>query len=162
MSPSRKKQQPKKGGPRVIATNRRARHDYFVERTIEAGIELRGTEVKSLRSGKASLVDSFAAPEGAELFVQNVHIPPYLQGNRYNVESKRSRKLLLHRSEIDKLIGAVSQKGYTLIPLRFYFNDKNLAKIELGLCRGKKAYDKRQAIKEKDLRREADREMRGR
>lgn len=147
-------------GRRIIATNRRARHDYHIERAYEAGIELRGTEVKSLRGGKASLVESFAVPENGELWVHNVHIPPYLQGNRYNVESKRPRKLLLHRREIDKLIGVCGQTGYTLIPLKLYFNERNRAKVEIGVCRGKRSYDKRQTIKERDQRRDMDREMR--
>ncbi|MCX7045091.1 MAG: SsrA-binding protein SmpB [Candidatus Sumerlaeota bacterium] len=158
--PSKKKQESSDG--RVIATNRRAWHDYFVERSIEVGIELRGTEVKSLREGKASLVDSFAVADKGEIWVHDIHIPPYTQGNRWNVDAKRPRRLLLHRAEINKLIGAASQSGYTLIPLRFYFNDRNRAKIELGLCRGKRAYDKRQAIKERDERREQQREMRDR
>jgi SsrA-binding protein len=147
-------------GIRIIATNRRARHDYHIEREIEAGIALHGTEVKSLRAGQASLVDSFIAPEGTELWMYNVHIPPYEQGNRWNVDSKRPRKLLLHRAEINKLIGLSSQTGYTLIPLRLYFNNRNKAKLELAVCRGKRAYDKRQAIKERDIARETDREMR--
>lgn len=147
-------------GRRVIATNRRARHDYHIERTVEAGLVLKGTEVKSLREGKASLVDSYAAPEGGEMWVTNVHIPPYDHGNRYNVETKRARKLLLHRSEIDKLAGIVSQTGYTLIPLQMYFDRKNRVKIEIGVCRGKRDYDKRQAIRERDVKREQDREVR--
>ena len=149
-------------GTRVIATNRRARHDYFVERSLETGIELRGTEVKSLREGKASLVDSYAAANNGEIWVHDIHSPPYTQGNRWNVDTKRPRKLLLHRAEITKLIGIISQSGYTLIPLRFYFNDRNRAKIELGICRGKRAYDKRQAIKERDERRDQQRDFRDR
>jgi len=153
---------PKPREPRTIASNRRARHEYFIEKTFEAGIELRGTEVKSLRNGNASLVDSYAATAGRDLIVHNVHIPPYEQGNRYNVDTKRPRRLLMHRAEIAKLAGRISQPGYTLIPLRLYFNERNRAKLELGLCRGKRAYDKREAIKQRDLRREADREMRER
>jgi len=147
-------------GIRVIATNRRARHDYHVERAYEAGIALHGTEVKSLRAGQASLVDSYVAAKGGELWMYDVHIPPYEQGNRWNVDSKRPRKLLLHRAEIGKLIGVASQTGYTLIPLRLYFSKRNKAKVELAVCRGKRAYDKRQAIKERDVARETDREMR--
>jgi SsrA-binding protein len=145
---------------RVVASNRRARHDYHIERVIEAGLALHGTEVKSLREGKASLVDSYAAAEGTELWLQGVHIPPYVQGNRYNVAAVRPRKLLLHRAEIDKLLGLASQKGYTLVPLRLYFNARNRIKVEIAVCRGKHAYDKRQAIKERDIAREQHREMR--
>jgi len=151
---------PRETGIKRVAENRKARHDYFIDDTFEAGIALVGTEVKSLRVGQASLVDSYAAPEGSQLWMYNVHIPPYVQGNRYNVDAKRARKLLLHRAEINRLIGAASQKGYTLIPLRLYFSKGNRAKVEIGVCRGKRSYDKRQAIKERDLDREQQREMR--
>ena len=157
---AKKKKSDSGDGTRVIATNRKARHDYHIERTLEAGLELRGTEVKALREGKASLVDSYAAPLNTEMWVYNIHIPPYESGNRFNVDTKRMRKLLLHRAEINKLVGIVSQKGYTLIPLRLYFNAANRVKLELGVCRGKHSYDKRQAIKERDVKREMDREAR--
>ncbi len=157
---AKKKQKDSADGTRIIATNRKARHDYHIEKTLEAGLELRGTEVKALRDGKASLVDSYAAPVNNEMWVSNIHIPPYDSGNRFNVDSKRMRKLLLHRAEILKMINIVSQKGYTLVPLRLYFNDRNRVKLELAICRGKHSYDKRQAIKERDVKREMDREAR--
>ncbi len=160
MAKKNKKNTKDESGNRLIATNRKARHEYHIERVYEAGVALRGTEVKSLRQGHASLVDSYASPEGGEIWVHDMHIPPYEQGNRFNVDSKRMRKLLLHRSEINKIIGTVSQTGYTLIPLRLYFNARNRVKLELGVCRGKKAYDKRQTIKERDLDRDRDREIR--
>lgn len=160
MAKKRKKDENESARGRVIATNRRARHDYFVERSYEAGLVLKGTEVKSLRGGKASLIDAFAAPIGRDLWVQGIHIPHYEQGNRYNVENKRPRKLLLHRAEIDKLIGLASQTGYTLVPLRLYFDENNRAKVEIGVCRGKRDHDKRHAIKERDQKRDTDREMR--
>lgn len=145
---------------RVVATNRKARHEYHIEDTWEAGIVLRGTEVKSLRHGGASVADSYAEPEGGEIWLNNLHIQPYEQGNRYNVEEKRRRKLLLRKKEIRKIVGLATQKGYTLIPLRLYFRGQHV-KVELGLARGKKAYDKRQDIRERDTRREMDRAMKG-
>ncbi|GIX44522.1 MAG: SsrA-binding protein [Candidatus Sumerlaea sp.] len=143
---------------RLIATNRRAHHDYHILDTIEAGLVLTGTEVKSLRAGKASLAEAYAGFERGEAYLYNMFINPYEKGNRYNHAERRPRKLLLHRSEINRLIGQVSQKGYTLVPLRLYFRGQH-AKVELGLARGKKSYDKREDIKERDLKRELDRAM---
>ncbi len=140
---------------RPVARNRKAFHDYHIEETIEAGIKLTGTEAKSLRSGRASLRDSYAAVANGEAFLYNMHIAPYSHGNRFNHEPKRPRKLLLHRRQIDWLLGVTRQKGLTLVPLRVYFRS-GWAKIELGVARGKKTYDKRRDIAE----READRRMR--
>jgi SsrA-binding protein len=141
---------------RVVAQNRRARHDYDILETVEAGIVLTGTEVKSLRSGKASLAESYATVEGDEAWVRQMHIPPYEQGNRWNMDPVRPRKLLLHRAEIETLHQAVAQKGQTLIPLRLYFS-RGLAKLLIGVARGRKTHDKRHAIAERDARREMDR-----
>lgn len=152
------KKNEEKSDIRVVITNRKARHLYHIDDTWEAGIALRGTEVKSLRAGAGSLTDSYAEALEGEMWLLNLHIPPYEQGNRYNVEAKRRRKLLLHKSEIRKLLGAVSQKGYTLVPLKVYFRGQNV-KVELGLGRGKKEYDKREDIKERETKRELDRAM---
>jgi SsrA-binding protein len=138
---------------RLIAQNRRAHHDYTVLDTIEAGIVLAGTEVKSLRNGKASLQEAFATIENGEVWVRQMHIPPYEQGNRWNLDPVRSRKLLLHRLEIDKLHRSVAQKGNTLVPLKLYFS-KGRAKLLLGVCKGKKTHDKRAAIADRDAKRE--------
>ena len=143
-------------GLRTIATNRRARHEYHVLDQYEAGLVLKGTEVKSLRLGQCSLVDSYASFKGGELFLHNMQIPPYEQGNRYNVESKRSRKLLLHAGELRRLVGAVTQKGLTIIPLKVYFS-KQYAKVQIALCRGKRMYDKRESLRRRDETRELDR-----
>jgi SsrA-binding protein len=143
-------------GARAIATNRRARHEYHILEEHEAGLVLKGTEVKSLRLGHCSLSDSYASFKGGELFLHNMQIPPYEQGNRDNVESKRPRKLLLHSAEMRRLIGAVTQKGFTIIPLRVYFS-KQYAKVQIALCRGKHTYDKREAIRRRDQSRELDR-----
>jgi SsrA-binding protein len=140
---------------RTIATNRKAYHDYHIEETIEAGIVLTGTEIKSIREGKVNLRDGFAIIRDGEVWLLNVHIAPYSGGNRMNHEPKRERKLLLHRREINRLAGRVQEKGWTLVPLRLYLKD-NIAKVELALVRGKRQYDKRQAI----AKREAEREMR--
>ena len=140
---------------KAIATNRRARFDYSILETFEAGIELKGTEVKSLRGGKASLSDSFARPEDGEIFIYNVHIDPYAFGNRANPDPLRPRKLLLHKREIRRLIGEVTSKSSTLIPLKLYFKN-GMVKVELALAKGKKVYDKRRSIRD----READRELR--
>ena len=137
-----------------LAENRKARHDYFVEETMEAGIELVGTEVKSIRGGKCNLKDCYADVRNGEIFILNMHISPYEQGNIFNVDPLRERKLLLHKSEIRKLDNKLKLEGYTLIPLKLYFV-RGKAKIELGLCKGKKNYDKRESIKERDLKREA-------
>lgn len=140
---------------KVVCQNRKARHLYHLEDRFEAGLVLTGTEVKSLRAGRASLVEAYARPVGEELFIHGFHIPPYEAGNRHNVDPVRPRKLLLHRREIDKLIGAATRKGFALVPLRVYFKNGR-AKIEIALGRGKKDYDKRQDLK----RREQELEMR--
>ena len=140
--------------------NRKARHDYFIEETVEAGMILTGSEVKSIRAGRCNLVDSFARISRGEAYISNVHISQYDPAHRDNHEPTRSRKLLLHRLEIDRLEGKLKLKGLTLIPLRIYFNARGRAKVELGLGRGKKHYDKRQTIKERDAKRETARAMR--
>ena len=145
---------------KLIAENRRARYDYFLEDTFEAGLQLTGTEVKSLRTGRANIAESYASAEGREIVLINANIPEYGPANRFNHEPKRPRKLLLHRKEIDKLIGAVQREGRTLIPLRLYFNDKGRVKLELALASGKKAHDKRATIAERDWKREQGRLMR--
>lgn len=148
-------------GTKLIATNKKARHDYFIEETFETGIVLVGTEVKSIRQGKVNIKDGYARVENSEVFLYNVHISPYEQGNIFNKDPLRVRKLLLHKSEIRKLIGYVQQKGYTLIPLSFYLKD-GLIKVELGIGVGKKTYDKRQDIAKKDAARRIDKELRQR
>jgi SsrA-binding protein len=145
---------------KVVAQNRRARHDYFILETIEAGLVLSGTEVKSLREGKASLAEAFATIENGEAWVRQMHIPPYLQGNRWNLDPVRARKLLVHRAEIEQLRKAVAQKGQTVIPLKLYFS-KGRAKLLIGIAKGKKTHDKRQDIAERDAKREMDRARRG-
>jgi len=142
-----------------VAVNRRAYHDYFVDEKFEAGMVLTGTEVKSLRSGRCNLRDGYVRIDRSEAWLENVHISIYAQGNLMNHEPLRPRKLLLHRKEISSLIGKVRQKGYTLIPLRAYFS-RNHAKVEVGLCRGKRQFDKREAIAERDAKREIARAMR--
>ena len=142
----------------VVSTNRKAYHDYFIEETYEAGITLLGTEVKSLREGKANLKDSYALIKGNEIFLLNCHISPYSHGNIQNHDPLRTRKLLLHRKEINKLWGNLTQKGLTLIPLKIYFK-KGKAKVEIGLCKGKKQYEKREVLKEKEARREIERHL---
>ena len=144
----------------TVGTNRRARHDFAILESFEVGIELKGTEVKSLRNHKASLSDSFARVDGGELYLYNMYISPYEFGSYTNVESKRKRKLLAHKKEIIKLSGYTSQKGMTLIPLKVYFK-RGLAKVELGLAKGKRQYDKRESIKKRETRREIDRRFRG-
>jgi SsrA-binding protein len=146
---------------KVITVNRQAYHDYFVERTIEAGIALLGTEIKSIREGKVNLRGSYAIARKDELWLENAHIAVYEHGNRYNHEPTRNRKLLLHRREINQLLSKVETKGLTLIPLKLYLKGGK-AKIELGLCRGKKLYDKRDAIAERDMKREIERAIRTR
>jgi SsrA-binding protein len=143
---------------RDIAVNRRAYHDYFIDEKLEAGIMLTGPEVKSVRGGRANLRDGFVRIDGNAAWLENVHISPYEQANVMNVEPIRPRKLLMHRREIASLIGKVRQKGYTLIPLRLYFK-RNHAKVEVGLARGKREYDKREAIAERDAKREIARAM---
>ncbi|MFM6963016.1 MAG: SsrA-binding protein SmpB [Micrococcales bacterium] len=149
---------PRERGEKVVASNRKARHDYHIEDTYECGIVLTGTEVKSLRAGRASLVDGFASVENAEVWLENVHIPEYTQGTWNNHSTRRRRKLLLNRAEIAKLAGKVKESGYTLIPLSLYFKD-GYAKVELALAKGKREYDKRQTLKEQQDKREADRAM---
>jgi SsrA-binding protein len=144
---------------RDIAVNRRAYHDYFIDEKLEAGIMLTGSEVKSVRNGRTNLRDGFVRIDGNAAWLENVHISPYAQANVMNVEPVRPRKLLMHRKEIASLIGKVRQKGYTLIPLRVYFK-RNHAKVEVGLARGKREYDKREAIAERDAKREIARVMR--
>ena len=145
---------------RFIAENRRARFDYFIEETLEAGLALVGTEVKSLRDGRANIAESYAAVEGREIVLINADIPPYGHANRFNHEPRRPRKLLLHRRQIDKLIGAVQREGRTIIPLRLYFNDKGRAKLELALAKGKKLHDKRETAAERDWQRDKARLLR--
>ena len=149
---------PRETGRKVVATNRKARHDYHVEDVYEAGIVLTGTEVKSLRAGRASLVDGFASVSGGEVWLEGVHIPEYTQGTWTNHAPRRKRKLLLHRTEIDRLAATTREKGLTLVPLSLYFKDGR-AKIELAVARGKREYDKRQALRERQDRREAQRAM---
>ena len=145
---------------KVVAENRRARFDYFVEERIEAGIELQGTEVKSLRGGEGSIAESYATVEGEEIFLINSHIPVYRSGSWMNHEPRRRRKLLLRSKQIDKLHGSITRQGLTLVPLSIYFNTRGRAKVELALARGKKAHDKRETIKERDWKREQGRLLR--
>ncbi|MEL5990518.1 SsrA-binding protein SmpB [Microbacterium phosphatis] len=152
---------PKEQGEKIVATNRRARHEYNVEKTYEAGLVLTGTEVKSLRQGRANLSDGYAYINGNEVFLDAVHIPEYSQGSWTNHSSKRIRKLLLNRDEIIKLSHAVSAGGYTLVPLKLYFLNGR-AKVEIGVAKGKKEYDKRQTLRERQDKREAERAMRTR
>ncbi|CAM3164426.1 MULTISPECIES: SsrA-binding protein SmpB [Methylobacterium] len=147
---------------RVVADNRAARFHYTIEDTLEAGIALTGTEVKSLRGGKATIGEAYAGPSGGDLMLFNCYIPEYLEANRFNHEPKRPRRLLLHRRQINKLIGATQRQGYTVVPLKIYFNDKGRAKIELGLGKGKQAHDKREASKERDWQRDRARLLRDR
>ncbi|CCQ97978.1 tmRNA-binding protein [[Clostridium] ultunense Esp] len=148
-------------GKKVVAQNKKARHDYFIEDTFEAGIVLAGTEVKSIRRGKVNLKDSFARIKDGEAFLMNMHISPYEQGNRYNQDPLRTRKLLLRKKEIFRLMGLTKEKGYSLIPLELYFKG-GFAKIELALAKGKKLYDKRESMKERDSKREIERVFRER
>ncbi len=143
---------------KVVAQNRKARHDFFIEQTLEAGIVLSGTEVKSVRQGKVNLSDSYATVENGEVFVKGMHISPYEQGNIFNKDPMRDRKLLLHKYEINKLIGYTQQKGMTLVPLRIYFK-RGKAKLELGIARGKKLYDRRADMAERDAKREIARRL---
>ncbi|MFY9312919.1 MAG: SsrA-binding protein SmpB [Tepidanaerobacteraceae bacterium] len=141
---------------RVLVTNRKARHDYHVLETFEAGIALVGTEVKSLREGKGNLKDSFAKVENGELFLYNMHISPYEKGNIFNRDPLRTRKLLMHKKQINRLAGRVQEKGLTLIPLKVYLNERDLVKVELALAKGKAIYDKREDIKRRDAKREVE------
>ena len=149
-----------KNANRVVADNRKARYNYEITDTLEAGIALTGTEVKSLRQGKATIGEAYAGPSGNELFLFNAYIPEYLQANRFNHETRRPRRLLLHKRQIDKFLGATQREGFTVIPLKIYFNEKGRAKVELGLGRGKKLHDKRESEKKKDWDRERARLMR--
>ncbi len=144
---------PKERGQKVVASNRKARHDYHLEDVFEAGLVLTGTEVKSLRAGRASLIDGFGSIDGGEAWLENVHIPEYTQGTWNNHNTRRRRKMLLNRDEIDKLAGKIKESGYTLVPLSLYFKDGR-AKVEIALGRGKKDYDKRQSLKEAQDKRE--------
>ena len=148
----------KQKGNRMIANKKKAYHDYFIEEKYEAGIALHGTEVKSLRMGKCSVKESFIRIEHGEVFIYGMHISPYEKGNIFNKDPLRVKKLLMHKNEILKLQGKITEKGYTLVPLQVYFN-KSLVKVEVGLARGKKLYDKRQDIAKKDMRREAERDF---
>ncbi|SCX06549.1 SsrA-binding protein SmpB [Candidatus Aquiluna sp. UB-MaderosW2red] len=150
---------PRERGQSVVASNRKARYDYHIEDVVEAGLVLTGTEVKTLRAGRASLIDGFASIERGEAWLENVHIPEFFQGSWTNHATRRKRKLLLNRKELDKLYGKVRESGYTLIPLSLYFKD-GYAKVELGLARGKKEFDKRQTLKERDAKREINKAVR--
>ena len=145
-------------GIKIVAKNSKAYHDYFIEEKYEAGIELAGTEVKSIRQGHVNLKDSFCLIKDGEMSVIGMHISPYEKGNIFNRDPLRVRKLLLHRSEINKIVGKIAEKGYTLVPLKVYFKG-SLVKVEIGLAKGKKLYDKRADIAKKDIRREAEKEF---
>jgi len=141
-------------GHTVVAQNRKARHNYFIEETFEAGLALTGTEVKSLRGGRSSIAESYITEDGGEAWLVNADIPEYASGNRFNHERKRPRKLLLHKKQINTLIGAIQREGRTVVPLQVYFNERGRAKVEIALVTGKQAHDKRQAIKERDWKRQ--------
>ena len=143
---------------KLVANNKKAYHDYFIEEKYEAGIVLHGTEVKALRMGKCSIKEAFIRIDGGEIFVYGMHVSPYEKGNIFNKDPLRVKKLLLHRQQIHKLAGGISEKGYTLVPLQVYFKDGR-AKIEIGLAKGKKLYDKRQDIAKKDQKREAEKDL---
>ena len=147
-----------KSSVKLVSNNKKAYHDYFIEEKYEAGISLAGTEVKSLRMGKCSLKESFIRVENGELFIYGMHISPYEKGNIFNKDPLRVRKLLLHRHEINRIAGQITQKGYTIVPLQVYFKG-SLVKVEIALARGKKLYDKRQDIAKKDMRREAEKDF---
>lgn len=147
-----------KGAERLIANNKKARHDYFIEDTYEAGIVLHGTEVKSLRQGHCSIKESFVRIDQGEVIIYGMHISPYEKGNIFNKDPLRPKKLMLHKYEINKLIGKIKEKGLTLVPLRVYFKG-SLVKVEIGLARGKKLYDKRQDIAKRDMKRESERDF---
>ena len=142
---------------RIVAQNRKARHNYFIEDTLECGMVLTGTEVKSLRSGRASIQESYASEKEGELFLLNANIPVYEGGNRFNHEPYRPRKLLMHKKELDKMLGMTTQKGYTLVPLHIHFNDRGIAKLQIALAKGKKMHDKRETEKQRDWNREKQR-----
>jgi SsrA-binding protein len=144
-------------GHTVVAQNRKARHNYFIEETFEAGLSLTGTEVKSLRGGRSTIAESYVTATDGEAWLVNATIPVYAAGNRFNHEPRRPRKLLLHRSQVNKLIGAIQRQGRTVVPLQVYFNEKGRAKLEIALALGKKAHDKRASIKERDWQRQRSR-----
>ena len=152
----------KQTGNRIVAQNRKAYHDYFVEDKYEAGISLAGTEVKSIRQGTINLKDSFCIVKDGEIFVHGMHISPYEKGNIFNKDPLRPRRLLMHKREIRKLYNLIKQDGYAIIPLSVYFNEKSKVKLEIGVCKGKKLYDKRDAAAAKDAKREIDRTMKSR
>ena len=147
-----------KESQKLIANNKKAYHDFFIDETYECGIALHGTEVKSMRMGKCSIKEAFVRIEDGEVFVYGMHVSPYEKGNIFNKDPLRVKKLLLHKYEINKLLGKIKEKGYTLVPLQVYFRDGKV-KVEIGLARGKKLYDKREAIAKKDQRREAEKEF---
>ena len=151
-----------KGKEKTIATNRKARYDYFIDETYEAGVVLTGTEIKSARAGRVNLRDSYVQIKNGELWLIDTHIAPYKQAGRSSHEPKRPRKLLMHRREINRLQGKVQEKGYTIVPLRFYLKNNKWAKVEIALARGKRLYDKRQAIRKRDAQREMERALAGR
>jgi SsrA-binding protein len=159
MAQKKKKADPAK---KVVADNRAARYHYALGEKIEAGIMLVGTEVKSLRLGRINLQEAYVGVQGSEVYLYNAHIPEYLQGNRFNHELRRPRKLLLHRRQIDRLITSIQRQGMTIVPLKLYFNDRGMAKCEISVAEGKKLHDKRQATKERDWNREKSRLLRGR
>ncbi|MCU9612896.1 SsrA-binding protein SmpB [Caldibacillus lycopersici] len=150
-----------KGKGKIVAQNKKAYHDYFIEETYEAGIVLHGTEIKAIRAGRVNLKDSFARIDKGEVFLHNMHVSPYEQGNRFNHDPLRTRKLLLHRMQINKLIGETKETGYSLVPTKLYLKD-GFAKVELALARGKKKYDKREDLKKKEANREIERAFRDR
>jgi SsrA-binding protein len=154
----------KKADPerKIVAQNRKARHNYFIDEVLEAGIMLAGTEVKSLRQGKGNIGDAYASDKGGEIWLYNVNIPEYDSGGYTRHEEKRARKLLLKKREIAKLLGAVQREGITLVPLSIYFNPRGIAKVELGLARGKKKYDKRETLKQRDWQKQKQRLLRDR
>ena len=148
----------KQHGEKLIANNKKARHDYFLEETFEAGVELHGTEVKSLRQGNCSIKEAFIHIENGEIIIYGMHISPYEKGNIFNKDPMRPKRLLMHKKEIMRLLGKIKEKGYTIVPVQVYFKG-SLVKVEIALARGKKLYDKRQDIAKKDARREAERDF---
>ena len=152
----------KDDGQKIVADNRKARHLYFIESTLEAGLVLAGSEVKSLRAGKANIAEAYATAKGGEIFLMNAYIPEYLMANRFNHEPRRVRKLLIRRSEARRLASAVLREGMTLVPLKVYFNPRGIAKVELGIAKGKKLHDKRETVKKRDWGREKGRLLRAR
>jgi SsrA-binding protein len=156
---AKKKEEPER---RIVADNRKARHAYSIESTLEAGVMLMGSEVKALRSGRATIAESYAQAKGGEIFLINAHIPEYTMANRFNHEPRRPRKLLVHKKEARRLAAAIQREGMTLVPLRMYFTPKGIAKLELGIAKGKKLHDKRETEKARDWARSRARLMRGR